>query len=354
MATLPIYMRIRQYVVDLIFEHSDGDVRVMSERELCKKFSVTRPTARQALKELIDEGYLYVKPGRGMFINSKQMLNHTLALHKSFKVMVIFGAGRFTDLDGFYMDILARICDRLKNLPVRLRMANLNQVDYDMALEELEMYNPDGIIWVRPDSKCMDLIAALRQKIPVYAIANIADDSKCHVTMDYHQAGRMTAAWFLDQKRKDILFIGASQEHSVKSAIYKGWEDEFYARNVPYDKNLQIDMNCNIINKTKELYVNNSIDGIFTFASEFAAVDLALTELGSNIKDCPIMLDENHYGLYNTQIEPSAKLIISPPEIAEQAADNLFKSLNDPNYNPDEIILQAKIINTITQKENEK
>lgn len=336
-------MRIRQYVVDLIFEHSDGDVRIMSERELCKKFSVTRPTARQALKELINEGYLYVKPGRGMFINSEKMSNHAMVLHQSFKVMVIFGAGRFTDLDGFYMNILARICDRLKNLPVRLRMATLNQVDYNMALEELEMYNPDGIIWVRPDSKCMDLISAFRQKIPIYAIANIADDSKCHVTMDYYQAGRITAAWFLDQKRSNVLFVGAAQEHPVKSLMYKGWQDEFSARNTPYNESLKISMNCKIIDKTKELYSSNQIDGIFTFASEFAAVDIALTGQGVNVKNCPIVLDENYCGLNNTQIEPSAKLIISPNEMPESAADNLFKSLNNPSHKPNEIILQAKI-----------
>jgi len=346
MAALPAYMRIRQYVNDLMIEHAQSDVRIMSERELCKKFDVTRPTARRALKELIDEGSLCAKPGFGTFINSGKVLNHTFTLRKSFKVMVIFGSGRYTDLDGLCMDTLARICDQFKFLPIRLRMVNLNQVDSDMALEELQMYNPDGIIWVRPGADSMDLIAAVRQcGVPVYIAGNIADGSKYHVTMDYYQCGRMAAAWFLERKRINVVFVGRTLESSIKSVIYDGWRDEFSAHGVQCEEHLQANMNCNIISRVKTILSNNSIDGIFTFGSEFTAVDIALTEMGADSKNCPLMLDENYFGLYGAKTTPSAKLIVFPPEISKLAADNLFKTLNKPDYEPDEIIMQPRIEN---------
>lgn len=345
MAALPAYMRIRQYVVDLMLEHTRKDVRIMSERELCKKFNVTRPTARRALKELIDEGCLSAKPGLGTFINSAKTLNSPFALRKTFKVMVIFGSGRHTDLDGFFMNILARVCDQLKYLPIRLRMATLNLTERALALEELQMYNPDGIIWVRPNAFSMDLISAARKRIPVYTVGSLVNGGKCHITTDYYQCGRLLASWFLDRKRKNIIFTGATPEYPIKSMVYNGWRDEFAARGIPYNEHLQVNENSDITSCIKKLFSNNSIDGIFTFGSEFAAVDIALSESGIDTRHCPVLLDENYFGLYGAQIKPAAKLIMFPDEIIKLAVENLFKALNDQTYEADEIVLSPRIEN---------
>jgi len=342
MSALPTYMRIRQYVIDLVIEHAAKDFPIMSERELCRKFSVTRPTARRALKELIDEGYLCAKPGLGTFINPSKGINSHYAFYKSFKVMAIFGSGRHTDLDGFSMNILARICDHLKHLPIRLRMATLNLTERSMALEELEMYNLDGIIWIRPDKFSMDLISKIKQRIPVYTVGNVVSGVKSHITMDYYQCGRMLAAWFLERKRNRVVFTGFSEELPIKATVYSGWRDEFKSRGIPYDKNLSINMNCDIIASIKKLLSSSSIDGIFTFASEFAAVEKALSENGQIAGACPIVLDENHFG-FNNIVKPAARLIMFPSEIIEETARHLFKSLNDPTHQPDEIVLAPKI-----------
>jgi DNA-binding GntR family transcriptional regulator len=41
---------------------------IPTERELTQEFSVTRNTVRRAIEELINEGYLYRKPGSGAFV----------------------------------------------------------------------------------------------------------------------------------------------------------------------------------------------------------------------------------------------------------------------------------------------
>jgi GntR family transcriptional regulator len=45
---------------------NDGE-RIPSEHELCAKFRVSRPTVRQALDVLVQEGRLYRHAGRGTF-----------------------------------------------------------------------------------------------------------------------------------------------------------------------------------------------------------------------------------------------------------------------------------------------
>ena len=68
MANVPSYMHIRKYIIDMVFEHKDSEVRISSERELSARFGVSRTTVRNALRDLVNDGYLYNKPGRGMFI----------------------------------------------------------------------------------------------------------------------------------------------------------------------------------------------------------------------------------------------------------------------------------------------
>jgi|GEM_PF-1573977 len=340
---LAVYMRIRQYVIDLIREHAESAVPIMSERELCEKFAVTRPTARRALKELIDEGYLLPKPGLGTFINPARDYSPMAALRKSFTVMVVFGSGRHTDLDGFCMDVLARVCDRLKHLPVRLRMANLNQADRSMALEELRSYNPDGVLWVRPDEASVALISTVRESVPVYAVGNVADGGKFQVTMDYHQCGRLAAAWFLDRGRKRALFVGNVASSSVIAAVHAGWRDEFACRGANFLDTAAFQLNPDFTDRFKDVLAGKTVDGIFTFGYVFAAVDAVLAELGVTPEECPVVADENYFGYYGATTVPAAKLIMFPPELAELAADNLFKTLNAPGFAPEEVVLNPRI-----------
>lgn len=340
---LPVYMRIRQYVIDLIREHSESAVPIMSERELCEKFAVTRPTARRALKELIDEGYLLPKPGLGTFINPARDYNPMAALRKSFTVMVVFGSGRHTDLDGFCMDVLARVCDRLKHLPVRLRMANLNQADRSMALEELRSYNPDGVLWVRPDAASATLISTMREDVPIYVVGNVADGGKFHVTMDYHRCGRLAAAWFLDRGRKNMLFVGNVAESPIIAAVHAGWRDEFAGRGVSFPDTATFQVKPGFADRLKHVMAGKTVDGIFTFGHVFAAVDAVLVELGVAPEECPVLADENYFGFHGATTVPAAKLIMFPPELAELAADNLFKTLNDPGFAPNEVVFRPRM-----------
>lgn len=353
MAPLPAYMRIRHYVNDLLMSHPDHAVRIMSERELCSRFDVTRPTARRALKDLVDDGSLCVKPGLGMFINSARVKNHAFALKKSYKIMVVFGNGRQTDLDGFCIDVLSRIGDRLKYLPVRMQIANLNQSDSGMALEELEMYNPDGILWVRPSRGSAELINVVRRKMPVYIAGHVANGDKCSVTADYYQGGRLAACWFLDRKLRNVLFVGGSIESDIKSRVLDGWLDEFSVRGSAYDESMLVNVESDIVRECKHLVAAREVNGIFSFGSEFPAVDIALTECGVTREKCPVMMDRNYYGEHGASVHPSVRLILLPSEVPALAAESLFKMLSDPGFKPEEIVLSPEIEN-INQKQKEE
>lgn len=79
MPRAPIYEKIMQYLKDYIESEklSEGD-RIMSESELCSMFKVSRITAKRALDELENEGYINRCAGKGNFVASPK-ISHTFS-----------------------------------------------------------------------------------------------------------------------------------------------------------------------------------------------------------------------------------------------------------------------------------
>lgn len=59
--------RVREHLLELIEERGPGDA-IPSERSLCARLEVSRPTLRAAVDELVATGQLVREHGRGMFI----------------------------------------------------------------------------------------------------------------------------------------------------------------------------------------------------------------------------------------------------------------------------------------------
>lgn len=71
---IPLYYQIRTRLLEAIENGQlrPGD-RVPSERELTERFSVSRMTARQALSELENQGYLHRVQGKGTFVATPKL-----------------------------------------------------------------------------------------------------------------------------------------------------------------------------------------------------------------------------------------------------------------------------------------
>jgi GntR family transcriptional regulator len=65
---IPYYLQVRE---NLLKKIDDGvfkpEEKIPSEEELCKYYNVSRPTIRQAIKELINDGKLIIKKGKGTY-----------------------------------------------------------------------------------------------------------------------------------------------------------------------------------------------------------------------------------------------------------------------------------------------
>ena len=83
---IPIYLQLKELIKERILqgEYRPGQL-IPSERELCMQYGISRMTARQAIGELQNEGYLYKLQGKGTFVSSGKIeQNLACLLYTSF------------------------------------------------------------------------------------------------------------------------------------------------------------------------------------------------------------------------------------------------------------------------------
>ncbi len=69
---VPYYVQIKTYLRTLAAEKKANE-RMPSEAELSSRFNVSRGTAKQAITELVNEGLLYRRQGKGTFVSEPRI-----------------------------------------------------------------------------------------------------------------------------------------------------------------------------------------------------------------------------------------------------------------------------------------
>lgn len=65
----PLYTQLVEILIENITQKMKPNDKMMSEREICQSFDVSRTTVRLALAELENMGYIYKRHGRGTFVS---------------------------------------------------------------------------------------------------------------------------------------------------------------------------------------------------------------------------------------------------------------------------------------------
>jgi DNA-binding GntR family transcriptional regulator len=68
-SNVPLYSQLKNLIIDKIEKGEyPEDSKIPSEQELCDLYNISRPTVRQAITELTNNGYLYKEKGKGTFV----------------------------------------------------------------------------------------------------------------------------------------------------------------------------------------------------------------------------------------------------------------------------------------------
>lgn len=68
-SNVPLYSQLKDLIIEKI-EHGEysEETKIPSEQELCVSYDISRPTVRQAITELTNNGFLYKEKGKGTFV----------------------------------------------------------------------------------------------------------------------------------------------------------------------------------------------------------------------------------------------------------------------------------------------
>ena len=136
MANLAKYLKLRQYMADMMLRHTSEDIPLMSERDMCKSFNVTRTTVRKALKIFISEGSIITKRGSGMYLKGCIRRNTYHLHHPPSKILYIHGGGRNVFYDSWSLHVLEEVCKFAKRNNFMMQFSSLIG-EVGMEMEEL-------------------------------------------------------------------------------------------------------------------------------------------------------------------------------------------------------------------------
>ncbi|MBK3629438.1 GntR family transcriptional regulator [Streptomyces sp. MBT49] len=122
--------RVRDAILELVEERGPGDA-IPSERALCARLGVSRPTLRAAVDELVVGGVLVREHGRGMFVAAEKITQELVSDRQSFSLPQAAGAWSSRLLEMSTHPAGARVGRKLRISPaaeihyvVRLRLVD--------------------------------------------------------------------------------------------------------------------------------------------------------------------------------------------------------------------------------------
>lgn len=131
--SVPIYRKIKDLILKEIEEKATNSP-IDSEREMAVKYDASRMTVRNAINELVEEGFLYREKNRGTFVADQKLLKKNTATHS-------LQTEELTDFNILYFGPMEAGADIAERLEVKadekvLRIVRLNTVSTQIRSAE--------------------------------------------------------------------------------------------------------------------------------------------------------------------------------------------------------------------------
>lgn len=348
-----LYKQIKDYLLQLIAENKQvPHYKLPSENQIAVKFNTSRITAKRALTELTEEGYIYRMQGKGSFINVKKEDTKVIQSTTNFVCMLlpnigsdfiaslVEGARRILKQNGYHLLLMTEKED------------DLIQANLVSSLVELGV---KGII-VFPNNSAhlnKDLLLLAFNKFPVvYVDRTLSNFDVSSVTSDHLNMSKKAVQHLIDKGCKNIGLITMPQEYSSSiSRRISGYERAHMennllikASNILFVTKDMPDLEKVIMNFLAE---NPDLDGLLSY-SDVIGINLykALKMRDIQVpKDMKIIFFDNEYMNYQEILPFSSTSIVQrSTEIGETAANLLIGYIKNHAIGNDKIMIDCDII----------
>ena len=189
---------------DILCNSVDFKKPLPGELELCEKYAISRKSVRKALENLCSEGLLTKVQGRGTFAVPPQVRIPLMSAKKLNILLVIpwFCAGT----NEYEEDLIKGINSYASRNGHSLEFSDMD-IDPEEIISKHKSGGIDGVIWDRPEKKCLPVLRELSAaSLPLVCINRAFEGIPC-VGNDYLNEVRLTLEFLADIGHRDILFV---------------------------------------------------------------------------------------------------------------------------------------------------
>ncbi|OPY88987.1 MAG: DNA-binding transcriptional repressor LldR [Smithella sp. PtaU1.Bin162] len=225
------YEKIRQYVVGQLLKSGNTPMRLASNREIGKQFGVSHPTVIKALKDLVSDGYLTVRPGVGTFTNPAMI--GSVEGGKLFGFL--FGDGKTAFLSRSYMRWSSLCAEQLLSRSTAYRLQQCRLIGpAEEAKNELLNLGLDGIICFSPDTRLIPALIEINAAgMPLVVVGQRLEGISSFYP-DFRSDNRSVATLMLAEGRRRIMLV-IPENCDFKAEAVEGLKTALTAAGIEFD-----------------------------------------------------------------------------------------------------------------------
>lgn len=140
-------LKIRHYVVGVMYHAGERSVQIMSSRDLAKYFNMARSTVSIALKELVEQEYLVPVKGKGYFTNPQKIMTPIPGKMPPL-ILLIHGDGRNFYYGAQEWESISTVGKAVTDAGFYFRQLPLSSTGEDELFDEIRGAQADGLIWI--------------------------------------------------------------------------------------------------------------------------------------------------------------------------------------------------------------
>lgn len=207
---LPKYQQVKRAIIQEIEEGrlAPGSA-IPSEAELLQRFKVSRPTLVRSFQDLVRDGWVYRKQGKGTFVadRSVQFSDDTLLETKTVPLFVHDAAMRQSgDAKEVLIHLVRGIQTALEADDYHLVLRSVPELTLAEADEYLGSRSPEIALVVEPSSAPNLWQELLNRGVNAWAILDHVDNGNC-VYIDQEEAGYLAAEYLLDRGCQNLALL---------------------------------------------------------------------------------------------------------------------------------------------------
>jgi GntR family transcriptional regulator of arabinose operon len=353
---IPKYLQLKDIIKQYLKnEEYKSDQKIPSENELVEQFQISRNTVRQALRELVDEGFIYKKQGLGSFFSGKTQNGQQ---DRSYLIGVL------TPLISSYIypQIIQGIDDiaRQKRYNIVLGSSNASPEKELACLEQLLEKHIDGLLFESTggfqsfqDSRVFHVLKELT--IPVVFMDSAPDDPDAsYASLDDVEGGFKATSYLAQAGHKRIACV-YPRDHIAGIQRYRGYRKALETYNIDYDSTLDKPTIALEWNRADSGYIlmkelialgKNRPSAVFFFNDNAALrAYLAIREAGLKVPDDISIIGFDDFEFAALVEVPLTTMAHPKYGIGKWAAEILFDQIEHTHHNlPTQLLINPPLV----------